>query len=149
MDFQVREPISSIIGQLPRTNLVMEVQAAQEYTGQQIHLCNLLPQWREYLDYDTQANGTGSTIARVISGELNNYTLSGMAAVSNLGNFANWTGHILAGANTYGFGRLAWDPTRSSESINRDWAQMVFGPTDDASADDNDGAVGNKGDTQV
>ena len=60
MDFQVREPISSIIGQLPRTNLVMEVQAAQEYSGQQIHLCNLLPQWREYLDYDTQANGTGS-----------------------------------------------------------------------------------------
>jgi alpha-glucuronidase len=31
--------------------------------------------------------------------------LSGMACVSNLGTFSNWTGHVLAGSNTYGFGR--------------------------------------------
>jgi len=49
-----------------------------------------------------------------------------MACVSNLGTFANWTGHVLAGANTYGFGRLAWDPTQAAEDINREWAQMTF-----------------------
>jgi alpha-glucuronidase len=164
MDFQVREPISSIIGQLPNTNIMMEVQAAQEYTGQQIHLCNLVPQWQEILPSilnqmvqqkkDAQImfvsffiimfvyaqictpmtyivpTGTGSTVARIVSGDLNDYKLSGMAAVGNIGNFANWTGHILAGANTYGFGRIAWEPTRSAESINQDWTKMAFGPDD-------------------
>ena len=52
--------------------------------------------------------------------------LTGMACVSNLGSYANWTGHVLAGSNTYGFGRLSWDPTQSAESINREWAAMTF-----------------------
>ena len=35
MDFQVREPVSPLLtGLLPNTNVMMEVQAAQEYTGQ-------------------------------------------------------------------------------------------------------------------
>merc|ERR1712100_69865 len=36
------------------------------------------------------------------------------------------TGHVLAASNTYGFGRLSWDPSQSAESINTEWAQMTF-----------------------
>ena len=31
-----------------------------------------------------------------------------MACVSNFGAYSNWTGHVLAGSNSYGFGRLSW-----------------------------------------
>jgi alpha-glucuronidase len=37
MDFQVREPLHPLLGAMPNTNVMMAVQAAQEYTGQQIH----------------------------------------------------------------------------------------------------------------
>ena len=39
MDFQVREPISPLFGGLMKTNQMLEVQIAQEYTGQQRHIC--------------------------------------------------------------------------------------------------------------
>lgn len=29
-------------------------------------------------------------------------------------------------SNTYGCGRLGWDPTLSSAEINREWAAMTF-----------------------
>ena len=35
-----------------------------------------------------------------------------MVAVSNVGDDPFWTGHPLAQANLYTFGRLAWDPRR-------------------------------------
>ena len=145
------------------------------YTGQQIHAVNLVTMWGEYLAFDTQQHGNGSTIARLLSGHNSSHhrndrhpngtssqsispqsghrgglrsrereggggggggggapvpmsgrPLTGMACVSNLGSYANWTGHVLAGSNTYGFGRLSWDPTQSAESINREWAAMTF-----------------------
>lgn len=36
---------------------------------------------------------------------------NGMVAVTNTGNDENWTGHDLAAANLYGFGRLSYDTT--------------------------------------
>ena len=141
------------------------------YTGQQIHAVNLVTMWGEYLAFDTQQHGNGSTIARLLSGHnssqriyrndrhhifrqsiapqsgrrgglrsreqdggggggapapMSGRPLTGMACVSNLGSYANWTGHVLAGSNTYGFGRLSWDPTQSAEAINREWAAMTF-----------------------
>jgi hypothetical protein len=36
MDFQIREPLHPLLGALKKTNVMMAVQAAQEYTGQQI-----------------------------------------------------------------------------------------------------------------
>ena len=41
MDFQIREPLHPLLGALKHTNVMMAVQAAQEYTGQQIHAVNL------------------------------------------------------------------------------------------------------------
>ena len=111
----------------------MKVQAAQEYLGQQIHAVNRVTEWSEYLGFDTHQAGKGSTLAKLLTtGLFNNKNkkkkrrISGMAAVSNLGTFANWTGHVLAGSNTYDFGRLAWDPSQSAESINEEWTRMTF-----------------------
>ncbi|WP_239619035.1 alpha-glucuronidase family glycosyl hydrolase [Cohnella mopanensis] len=126
MDFQVREPISPLLGGLTLTNQVMELQIAQEYTGQQRHLCYLVPQWREVLEFDTYAKGQGSTISELTSGRMFGRTRGGIAAVSNIGDDLNWTGHDFAQANFYGFARLAWNPHLSSEQIAREWIRRTF-----------------------
>eukprot|EP00466_Bigelowiella_natans_P005846 jgi/Bigna1/78912/fgenesh1_pg.58_\ len=128
IDFQVREPVSPLFGGLRQTNVMIELQAAQEYTGQQIHMVGLSKMWRSYLDFDTHASGENSTVAALLKREVPGFanTVSGMAAVSNLGNYSNWTGHIMAASNWYGLGKLAWDTRRSSRSIHREWARRVF-----------------------
>jgi alpha-glucuronidase len=46
--------------------------------------------------------------------------------VANVGLDTNWLYHPLAMANLYGFGRLAWDPNTSAETIASDWTRMTF-----------------------
>lgn len=127
MDFQVREPVSPLFGAMPKTNMIIEFQITQEYTGQQRHLCYLVPQWKEVLDFDTYAKGAGSTVKRVVDGSLFGSKYSGFAAVSNIGDDANWTGHLLAQANLYGYGRLAWNPELSAEEIAKEWIELALG----------------------
>jgi len=127
MDFQVREPVSPLFGTLERTNQMLEFQITQEYTGQQRHLCYLVTQWKEVVDFDTYAKGPGSTIKRIINGSLFGTRYSGCAAVSNIGDDENWTGHLLAQANLYGYGRLVWDPDLSAERIAEEWTRLTFG----------------------
>jgi alpha-glucuronidase len=131
MDFQVREPVSPLLGGLPHTNRVLELQVTQEYTGQQKHVCFLVPQWKEVLEFDTYAKGAGSTVAKAASGTLFGRRLGGIAAVSNIGDDTNWTGHIFAQANLYGFGRLTWNPRLSAEQIAREWIALTFGSEPD------------------
>ena len=126
MDFQVREPVSPLFGGLGKTNQILELQITQEYTGQQRHVCYLVPQWKEILDFDTGAKGPGSTVKKLVSGGVFPQKVSGFAAVSNVGNDLNWTGHILAQANLYGYGRLAWNPEFSSEQITEEWIGLTF-----------------------
>jgi alpha-glucuronidase len=126
MDFQVREPVSPLFGQMPKTNLMLELQITQEYTGFSTDLCYLVPQWKDCLSFDTYAKGKGSTLDKVVDGSLHAYAHCGMAGVANIGGDRNWTGHHLAQANTYGFGRLAWNPTESAQAITRDWVKMTF-----------------------
>ena len=118
MDFQVREPISPLFGGLKHTRMMLEVQIAQEYTGQQRHVCYLLPWFREILDTDLYAEQKPSTVADLVCG---------MAAVANTGNDSNWTGHDLAAANLYGFGRLSFDTGLSAEQIAQEWILQTFG----------------------
>jgi len=127
MDFQVREAVSPLFGAMPQTNQMMEFQVTQEYTGQQRHLCYLVPQWKEILDFDTYANGEGSPVKQVVDGSMFPYRYSGIAAVSNIGNDYNWTGHTLAQANLYGFGRLTWNPDLEAETITNEWIGQTFG----------------------
>ena len=127
MDFQVREPVSPLFGALKKTNMILEVQIAQEYTGQQIDLCYLPPMWREILDFDTYAEGKGSTVSNIVRGAAYGEKFCGMAAVINTGNDKNWTGTDLAAANTYGYGRLAMEPAMSCEAIAKEWTDLTLG----------------------
>ncbi|WP_160724433.1 alpha-glucuronidase family glycosyl hydrolase [Bacillus sp. USDA818B3_A] len=127
MDFQVREAVSPLLGAMPQTNQMMEFQVTQEYTGQQRHLFYLVPQWKEILDFDTFANGEGSPVKHVVDGSMFHYRYSGITAVSNIGNDYNWTGHTLAQANLYGFGRLTWNPDLEAETITTEWIGQTFG----------------------
>ena len=122
MDFQVREPVSPLLtGALQHTSVMMEVQAAQEYTGQAVHAVGLTKQWAHYLSFDTMRHGANSTLRDLLSRSgafaHANVSISGMAAVSNVGNNGNLTGSILGQSNTYGFGRLAWDPSLTAAAV--------------------------------
>ena len=57
IDFQVREPVSPLFGDLESTNKAIELQITQEYTGQQKQLCFLVPMWKEVLDFDMHLPG--------------------------------------------------------------------------------------------
>ena len=124
MDFQIREPVHPLFGRLQHTNQMLEVQIAQEYTGQQIDVCYLVPLWKEVLDFETGCGKTADTVADIVAGRTFGQTRGGMAAVSNIGNDPNWTGHDLAGANLFGFGHLAWNPGRTAEEIAGEWAAL-------------------------
>ncbi len=126
MDFQVREPVSPLFGGLQKTNQLLELQITQEYTGQQKHLCYLVPMWKEILDFDTMAKGKGTSVKKIITGSVFNNKLGGMAAVVNIGNDLNWTGHQMAQSNTYGYARLCWDPDLSAEQITDEWIKMTY-----------------------
>lgn len=127
MDFQVREPVSPLFGAMKKTNQMMEFQITQEYTGQQKHLCYLVPQWKQVMDFDTYAEGASTEVKRVVDGTLYGMKYSGIAAVSNIGNEESWTGHILAQANLYGYGRLVWNPSLTAEEISHEWIAATFG----------------------
>ncbi|MDI1249046.1 MAG: alpha-glucuronidase [Lacunisphaera sp.] len=135
LDFMPREPFSPLFGAMPKTPLAPELQLTQEYLGMSTQLAFLAPMWKEVLDADTWARrepvesaaGRGSTVARVADGSLRHQPLSVIAGVANTGTDRNWTGHPLAQANWYAFGRLAWDHTLSSEAIADEWTRMTFG----------------------
>ena len=124
MDFQVREPVSPLFGGLENTNQMLEVQIAQEYTGQQRHVCYLIPWFKEILTFNTHMKE--ASVADIISGRVMGNKNAGMAAVCNTGNDYNWTGHDLAGANLYGFGRLSFDTSLSAEDIAKEWAMLYL-----------------------
>ena len=136
MDFQVREPISPLFGGLMKTNQMLEVQIAQEYTGQQRHICYLIPWSKEVLAFETYlkdrakeqgvATNGKSTVADIVSGRTLSKVNCGMVAVTNTGNDENWTGHDMAAANLYGFGRLAFNTELSAEEIAEEWIKLTF-----------------------
>lgn len=131
MDFQIREAVSPLFGAMKKTNMILEFQAAQEYTGQQKHVCYLLPMWKEVLNFDTCAKEQGSLVSKVVDGSLFNSKYGGIAAVSNLGDSKCWTGHPLAQANLFGFGRIAWNPDLSSEEIAHEWVKLTYGNSEE------------------
>lgn len=127
MDFQVREPVSPLIGELKDTNQFLEFQIAQEYLGQQRHLVYLIPQWKEVLEFDTYAKGKGTKVKDIVSGEVFDNKIAGIVAVSNVGIDYNWTGHTMAQLNLYGYGRLIWNPDLTAEEIAMEWIKQTFG----------------------
>ena len=127
IDFQVREPTHPLFGALPNTNSMMELQITQEYTGQSTHLCYLVPMWKEVYDFDTYAEGKGTTVADIVSGQTYGYGLSGVAGVMNFGDDKDWTRNQLNAANTHGYARLAWNPSLPARAIANEWTRQTFG----------------------
>ena len=125
MDFQVREPVTPLFGGLRHTNMMIEFQIAQEYTGQQRHVCYLMPWFRQVLDQELYVPGVPSRVADLVSSRASRNC--GMAAVANTGNDENWTGHDLAAANWYGFGRLAYDMSADPAELAEEWVKLTFG----------------------
>ena len=126
IDFQPREPFHPMFGAMAETPLMMEFQITQEYLGFSTHLVYLPGLFEEVLNSDTFRKGKGSTVAKVVDGSLHHNKLTGMAGVANIGTDLNWTGHLFAQANWYGFGRLAWDPYLSSATIAEEWLKTTF-----------------------
>ena len=108
-DFQVREPLSPLLLGMKKTNLAMELQLAQEYTGHQIDLYTMMPMWKELFE------------------ELPADNIMSVAAVSNLGDDDNYTGHPLAAVNLYTYGLLAWDPSVDAASAVARWCRLTYG----------------------
>lgn len=126
IDFQPREPFHPLFGAMPKTPLMAEFQITKEYLGFATHLAYLGPMFEEALDAQTGVR-RGETVASVVTGEADGHTLSGMAGVANIGRDRDWSGGTFNQANWYVFGRMAWDPSLSSEAIAREWAAQTFG----------------------
>ncbi|GAA1371644.1 alpha-glucuronidase [Catellatospora chokoriensis] len=130
IDFQTREPVSPVIAAMPGTRLAVELQVTQEYTGQQRHVCYLGPLWHEVLAFEPW--GDGRTVAAVAAGRgADNGPTGfegGLVAVSNVGDDPFWTGHPLAQANLYAFGRLAWNPHLDPAAVLDEWIDLTFAP---------------------
>ncbi|PWD51298.1 alpha-glucuronidase [Serinibacter arcticus] len=128
LDFQVREAVSPVIAAMPRTRVALELQVTQEYTGQQKHVCYLAPWWSEILSFPLDGE---RSVAQIVAGEGGGRP-GGISAVSNVGSDEFWTGHPLAQANLYAFGRLAWDPTLRAQDVLDEWIALTFAGADDA-----------------
>jgi alpha-glucuronidase len=127
IDFQVREPVSPLLGGLQKTNEAIELQITQEYTGQQRHTVFLVPMWREILEFDLAVDGQHTPAKNIVSGRGFHRPVGGYVGVANVGLSADWLGNRLAMANFYGFGRLAWNPELTPEAIANEWAKLTFG----------------------
>ena len=126
LDFMPREPFSPLFGALPKTNTMIEFQVTQEYLGNGNHLVYKGPMFKETLDEDTYAKGKGSSVGKVLAGEIFDYELNGMAAVINPGTDRNWTGHPFVQSSWYAFGRLAWNFELNAGELAEEWIRQTF-----------------------
>jgi alpha-glucuronidase len=126
IDFQVREPVSPLFANLVKTPSTIELQISQEYLGQQAHLVYLAPMWKEILDFDFRVDGKPSRTFDILNGKRFNRKLGGYAGVVNVGTNTTWLGSHLAMSNLYAYGRLAWNPSATSEGMLEEWIKMTF-----------------------
>jgi alpha-glucuronidase len=131
LDFQPHEPFHPLFGSMPKTPLLAELQVTQEYMGHSTHLVYLASLWSEFLNADTYTKGPGSRVYQVANGTLHGHTLNGIAGVANTGSDRNWCGHHFAQANWHAFGRLAFNPKLTPESLAEEWARMTWGNSKD------------------
>ena len=134
IDFQPREPFHPLFGGMKQTPVIAEIQATQEYLGQARHLVYLGTMWKEFLDSDTHAKGSGSTVGNVLAGKVHPYHITGTVSVTNPGSDTNWCGHHFSQSNWYAFGRLAWNPELSAEKVADEWTRMTFTNEDETAA---------------
>ncbi|QAY61991.1 alpha-glucuronidase [Xylanimonas allomyrinae] len=128
LDFQVREAMSPAIAAMPGTRVAPEFQVTTEYLGHQKHAVYLGRMWSQLLGFPYWGTG-GRTLADVAAGrhpDGDGTRVGGLAAVSNVGDDVFWTGHPLAQANLYAWGRLTWDPSADPVAILDEWIGLTF-----------------------
>lgn len=121
VDFQPREPFSPLFGAMPSTPQMVEFQITQEYLGHSNHIAWLAPMWEEFFR------------------DVPPSSLVAAAGVANVGDSDNLTGHPLARANWYAFGRLAWNPSLTSRDIILEWLPQAIEGYDKMPADVREG----------
>jgi len=122
IDFQPREPVSTLFGDMPETHLACELQITQEYTGQGVHVCSHVPLWEEFFAFDT------TPTARERRSPRRSPARTARASPASATSARTATGSATtSGINLYGFGRLAWDPTLDGESVTEEWVRLTFG----------------------
>lgn len=109
-DFQVHEPPHPLLAAMERTPVAVEMQITQEYHGHDAHLVFLPVHWERTFGCEP----------------LNPQTCRAVVGVANVSDAPNWTGHLFAQANLYGWARLAWDPSATAATISREWSQRTF-----------------------
>jgi alpha-glucuronidase len=121
VDFQVREPLSPLLGNMKNTRQALELQITQEYTGQQIDLYNLAEAWEEI--FAMPVNATEKLSDMCGSDE----KIEALVGVANVGDDNFLCGNPLAECNLYAFGRFGANPKEVSENIVKDWVTERFG----------------------
>lgn len=138
IDFQPREPFHPLFGAMPRTSMALELMVTKEYMGFSTHMAHLGLQYEELLRTPTGHSGQpdqpgvpsgdpGLTVAQLLVRAPRPGGLTAIAGVANVGVDRNWCGSHFDQANWYAFGRLAWDPQASSDTIAAEWARLTFG----------------------
>jgi alpha-glucuronidase len=100
---------------------------AQQYSGQQRHICYLAPAWKSALDFDLRTGQRATTIKQIAAGLAFDRPRGGMIAEAAVGRGEYWLASPLAVANLYAAGRLAWNPDLGAKAIAEDWARLTFG----------------------
>lgn len=110
VDFQPREPHTSLFGAMPKTKQMVEFQITQEYLGHSNHVAYLGTMWEEFYGYVKPS------------------TLVAASGVANIGMDENWCGNVMAQSNWYVFGRQSWNPAIPAEVIAREWTKQTLAP---------------------
>ncbi len=121
--FQIREPVSPLLGSMDKTSQILELQINQEFTGQQIDLCWLPMQWKNIFNFNTYYyKNRKCTIKKLISGKLHKKCkYFGVSVISNIGNNYNWTGHYLSQSNIFCYGNILWNLNKNLNNLLKEW----------------------------
>jgi alpha-glucuronidase len=110
MDFQVREPLSPLLGNMKSTRQALELQITQEYTGQQIDIFNLASQWEDYFNSPINERQ-----------KLADVKFDAICGVANVGDDTFLCGNPLAEANLFAFGKFGDNPHSKACDIINEW----------------------------
>ncbi len=123
--YQVREPVSPLLGSMNKTSQILELQINQEFTGQQIDLCWLPIQWKNIFNFNTYYyKNKKSTIKKLISGKLHNAKYYGVSVISNIGDNYNWTGNYLSQSNIFSYGNILWNLNINLNNLLKNWIKL-------------------------
>ena len=66
---------------MEKTSQAIELQITQEYTGQQRHLCYLVPMWKEVLDFDMRVDSNSTPVKAIVEGRVFHRPVGGFVGV--------------------------------------------------------------------